>query len=106
MSKSRLGIAIALFALALGASIFFTANPYISSIHYGGCIDTVATTRTPSSLIFEYASGGGHAKKTYPDTSQAEYGCALTVQRAVIPVDLYLLTLVFAIASIWAWRTR
>lgn len=93
---NKLGVAIGLFVLTLGASIYFTAHPYIATIKYGGCVDTITTQHVPSSVIGEYLLTGGHAKETYPDTTQDEYGCAATLHRAIVPVDLYLLTILFA----------
>lgn len=98
--RNKLGIAIGLFALALGASIHFTAEPYIATINYGGCVDTVVTYNDPGSVIGTYLMNGGRTKLTYPDTTAAEYGCAATQHHAVIPVDLYMLTVVFGAAAI------
>jgi hypothetical protein len=106
MHKTKLAVATSLFAFTLVASAYFTRYPYIAAIHYGGCVAPEATNRTPSSLIAEFIATGGSTKKTYPDTSQPEYGCALTHRRAILPVDLYALTLLSGATLIWALTHR
>lgn len=73
-------------------SLWATAHPFVATEELGSCPDTSARVWQPSSLAYEFVRTGGHTEVVEPDLNQA-YGCGITTRRAVLPVDLYILTI-------------
>lgn len=103
MKASRIALIISLIFLTL--SIFFTFVPLIRG-REGGCASPNSGGLAAGSAVYELARTGGKweylepVKAKYGSPGNAEYGCSMGERNQVIPVDLYILTLLSGITAI------
>lgn len=102
----RFYVWVALAQIFLVAAIWLTVNPYIPERRYGGCIDTVNRQYVARSVVLDAVVNRFQTREFFPKPSNnplAEYGCAVTVEYAAIPIDLYGLAGLFTISAVMTW---